>query len=390
MAPGHLLDHARSQIYAHPAYSTSFSSASNVDWEESSAATGTDITGVDMAGTATSATGDIAATTTTTAGTATGRPLTAGVYVPTHAFFDLDSEDLDLDTTRRHAVRLARAGVAGITTHGSNGEAAHLTPDERHAVTRATRDALDEAGLGSLPIIAGCGAQSTRETVALCRDAARAGADYALVLPPSYYKTLMTRDSLLDFFRDVATASPVPLVIYNFPGAAGGLDLDSDALVELAAHPHIAGVKLTCGNTGKLARVAAATNAVTPASPGSGFVVLGGSADFALQTLVVGGSGILAGLGNIAPRACVRLVQLYAAGNLAKAQKLQVPVAQADWVAIKGGVVGGKCGLVSHFGYGGYGRRPLPRPTPAEKSAFRSGFAELVAIENGLANESDS
>lgn len=314
----------------------------------------------------------------------TQRPLQPGVYVPTVCFFEETTEDLDVDTIARHAVRLAEAGVAGITTQGSNGEAVHLTHTERKIVTSVTRRALNEAGFMSMPIIVGCGTQSTRETIELCHDAAISGGDYALVLPPSYYKPMLKQESLIQFFEDVASASPIPILIYNYPGAVSGTDLDSDAVIKLASHPNIVGCKLTCGNTGKLNRIAAATHATTPSEYGSGFMCMGGSADFTLQMLVGGGSGVVCGLGNVVPKACIEIFNLYESGDLVKAKKLQEVVARGDWAAITGGIVGTKSGLQTHFGYGGFGRKPLSRPTKQEVDVYAEGFREIVSLENSL------
>jgi dihydrodipicolinate synthase/N-acetylneuraminate lyase len=332
-----------------------------------------------------------------------------GVYVPTLCFFDEATEDVDTETIARHAVRLARAGVAGLATQGSNGEAVHLTHEERQLVTITTRKALNEAGFEHMPIIVGCGSQSTRETIQLCREAWEAGGDYALVLPPSYYAPLFapSSETVVSFFTAVADASPIPLIIYNYPGAVNGLDLSSDTIIRLAAHPNIVGVKLTCGNTGKLNRVVAATRKMSSTSPTSttttttttttstttttpspptqpDFLVLAGSADFTVQSLAAGGHGILAGLANIAPRACVRTMALYEQGRLAEAQALQEVVARGDWTAIQGGVVGVKSGLQGWLGYGGYARSPLPRPSGEQARRWKEGFRELVLLEKSL------
>ena len=311
------------------------------------------------------------------------RPLRPGVYVPTLAFFKRN-EDLDLDTIRNHTVRLAKAGVAGIATQGSNGEAVHLTHQERNQVTRTTRKALSDQGFDSLPVIVGCGSQSTRETIELCREALSAGGDYALVLPPSYYKPSHKPNTIVEFFKDVAGASPIPIIIYNYPAAVAGIDLSSDVISELSKHPNIVGCKLTCGNTGKLARIAAATDAATPADAGSNFMCMGGSADFTLQTLIVGGSGVICGIGNVAPKACVKIIDLFAAGQLAEAKKLQAVVARGDWAAISGGIVGTKSALDTYFGYGGIARKPLPRVTDCEAADFGSDFKEIVDLETTL------
>ena len=312
------------------------------------------------------------------------RPLIPGVYVPTVTFFHPETEDLDLPTISKHAVRLAKAGVAGIATQGSNGEAVHLSRSERKQVTRTTRKALTEGGFDSMPIIVGCGAQSTREAIELCHEASAAGGDYALILPPSYYKAMFTPDSLIEFFNDVADASPIPILIYNYPAAVGGIDLSSDVISTLAKHANIAGCKLTCGNTGKLARIAAATDAASTTSNGSGFMCLGGSADFTLQTLVVGGSGVICGVGNVAPKACARIVDLYAAGKLQEARKLQAVVARGDWAAITGGIIGTKSGLETYYGYGGHARKPLPRVGKEQAAKYADAFKEIVELENSL------
>ncbi|KAI0421586.1 mitochondrial putative 4-hydroxy-2-oxoglutarate aldolase [Xylaria grammica] len=318
------------------------------------------------------------------------RPLVPGVYVPTLCFFDPETEDIDTDAIASHTVRLAQAGVTGIATQGSNGEAVHLTHSERELVTATTRSALDRAGFPHIPVIVGCGAQSVRETVEFCCEAAEAGGDYALVLPPSYYATLFapSSETILRYFTEVADASPIPIIIYNYPGAVNGLDLSSDLILSLAQHPGIVGVKLTCGNTGKLNRIASAVR--NTAAKGShdagkpGFLVLAGSADFTIQSLIAGGHGILAGLANIAPRACIRTVELYKEGKMAEAQRLQEVVSQGDWTAIRGGVVGVKSGLQSWMGYGGFTRRPLPRPTSEQSKAWKEGYRELMALEKTL------
>lgn len=316
------------------------------------------------------------------------RPLLPGVYVPTVCFFNSITEDLDTATIASHAVRLAKAGVTGITTQGSNGEAVHLTHSERQTVTSTTREALNTAGFSQLPVIVGCGAQSVRETIQYCQEAFAAGGDYALVLPPSYYAPLFAPSavSVVEFFISVADLSPIPLIIYNYPGAVSGMDLSSDLIIRLSTHSNIVGVKLTCGNTGKLNRIVSATKSdksqtLTSQPP---FVVLGGSADFTLQALIGGGHGILAGLANIAPKACIEIVRLYTEGRLIEAQEMQEIVARGDWAAIQGGIISTKSGMESWFGYGGYARSPLPRPTSEENTKWKDGFRELVALEKNL------
>lgn len=329
------------------------------------------------------------------------RPLTPGVYVPTPAFFHDDAtESLDLPTLSRHAVRLARAGVTGLAVQGSNGEAVHLTDAERAAVITATRAALDDAGFRTMPVIVGAGAQSTRQTIALCRQAAECGGDAVLVLPPGYYQGLFaaSEETVLGFFREVAAASPLPVLVYNFPGAVAGLDLSSDVLIRLGReNANIVGAKFTCGNTGKLGRVASAfkgskkklakegTNGSHHASPASSdFLCFAGSGDFLVPALTTGAAGAIGGIANVAPKAMVRLYEAFRDGRRDEAEKLQEIIARGDWAAIQSGIIGVKTCLQEYDGYGGWARKPLPRPEGEKREKIVAGFRELMELEQSL------
>ncbi|KAF7558770.1 hypothetical protein G7046_g5395 [Stylonectria norvegica] len=303
-------------------------------------------------------------------------PLSEGIYVPTVAFFTPE-DTIDVETTRAHATRLAQTAIAGLVTHGSNGEAVHLDHAERQLINRITRAALDAAGQHHIPVIAGCGAQSTRETIQLCVEAAESGASHTLVLPPAYYGGLLTTELVLQHFRVVADASPIPILIYNFPAACSGFDLSSDSILSLAKHANIVGVKLTCGNTGKMVRVVSGTK-------GTAFRTFGGSVDFTVQTLAVGGHGIIGGLANIAPRACVQVMQLWQEGRQEEAGRLQEIVANGDWGAIKGGFVAVKAALQRYYGYGGRPRMPCAFLEGKALESQLAEFSELVETEKKL------
>src|SRR5713226_10036470 len=109
-----------------------------------------------------------------------------GIYPPLPTFFDTQ-EELDLDIYQRHIARLAEHGITGYVVMGSNGEAVHLSSDERGQVIEAAR----QAGGPNAQIIAGCGEQSTRATMHNCEQAGRRGADVVLVLPPFHYNARM-------------------------------------------------------------------------------------------------------------------------------------------------------------------------------------------------------
>lgn len=310
--------------------------------------------------------------------------LRPGIYAPTVTLFDPETEDLDIPTIRRHAVRMAAAGLAGLVTMGSSGEAVHLSQEEKTVVTRETRSALDAAGHADVAIIVGCSAQSVRGTLELCRDAHLAGGDSVLLLPPSYYRYAMSDAAVSAYFLAVADRSPLPIVLYNYPGTVAGIDLDSDLLLDLSRHPNIIGTKFTCGNTGKLARVALDCGAASPASPGSGYMAFAGMADFLLQGLLVGGSGVIAGGANLAPKACVQVYNLFAEGRLAEAAQAQHRLSRGDWVLTKSAIPGTKSALQSYFGYGGYPRAPLQRLTEEDAKQVAEGIRDLMEWENSL------
>lgn len=287
-----------------------------------------------------------------------------GIYPPVPTFFNED-ESLDLATMRTHIERLREKGIVNIVALGSNGEAVHLDRDERRAVIGAIREAAGPEA----QILAGSGAQSTRETIALCALAAEAGADVALVLPPSHYGGKMGMAAQRAHFLAVADASPLPVMVYNMPANAAGVDLDAETVIALSAHPNIVGVKDSSGNVTKMAEIAAGAR--------EGFTVLAGSAGFLLPALVVGARGCIAALANVAPRECLQLVNLYEQGKLDEARALQARLIPVNTAVTSGyGVAGLKAALQFVAHYGGEPRRPLAPLGEGERVRLRSLLAQ--------------
>jgi len=105
--------------------------------------------------------------------------------------------------------------VDALVLSGSTAEAVLLSPSERQGILRAARDAAIDLGLDEYPLIAGISGQSTNESIRLAEEAKEAGADFGLLLPPSYWAKAVTKDVILDFYHDVADQSPVPVIVYN-------------------------------------------------------------------------------------------------------------------------------------------------------------------------------
>ena len=293
----------------------------------------------------------------------------AGIYPPVPTFFH-DDESLDLETLRIHIGRLRERGIVNFVALGSNGEAIHLDRDERRAVIATIR----EAAGAEAQVLAGAGGQSTRETIALCALAAEAGADVALVLPPSHYGGKMGMQVQRAHFQAVADASPLPLMIYNMPGNAAGIDLDAETIISLSAHPNIIGVKDSSGNVTKLAEVVAGAH--------EGFATLAGSAGFLLPALVVGATGAIAALANIAPRECLQLLDLYQQRKLEDARTLQARLIPVNTAVTSGyGVAGLKAALQFVAHYGGEPRRPLAPLGEGEHVRLRSLLAQADLLD---------
>ncbi|KAG8808184.1 hypothetical protein FRC17_004063 [Serendipita sp. 399] len=331
--------------------------------------------------------------------TTPSRPLRPGVWAPIPTFFLPNSQDLDIPTLKKHVIHIAHANI-GILLCGSMGEAHHLSPEERIIVITSAREALDSVGLTTTPIIAGTGAGSTRESIKLSKEAAQAGADYAIVIPSGYFAGAIANDraALKTFFKEVSEGSPIPVMIYNYPGASGGIDMDSDLIEEMAMeNPNICGVKLTCGNVGKLTRIAATVSIPSfekeypRKNKDAPFMVLGGFIDFLLPSLYANAHGAITGLANLYP---YTIAALWAASNatlptasghssdaaelLREAQQLQGVVARADRTIAVSGIAGTKWLMEKRYGYGGVCRRPL---SPLSNSAGETLLAHRHAID---------
>ncbi len=293
------------------------------------------------------------------------RELQGGIYPPLPTFFQ-ENEDLDLSILQRHIQRISMSGIAGYVVMGTNGEAVHLSRDERVQVIETARETAGEGAL----ILAGCGEQSTRATIANCLLAGGAGADIALILPPFYFKGRMNSVALLAHYRAVADDSPLPVVIYNMPDSAAGIDLDAATICALAEHPNIIGVKDSAGNMAKLAQISGQAP--------TRFHVFAGSAGYLLPALSVGAVGAVAALANIFPREVCRLQELFNLGQLEEARLLQARLAPANSaVTTIFSVPGLKAGLELLFGYGGRPRSPLQPLNEQERS-------RLAAVLNAV------
>lgn len=268
--------------------------------------------------------------------------------------FDPVTGEVDLVSFRANARWWLEQGVRGIVAAGSTGEAVFLDDDERRTLVEGLRSVVPDDRL----LVAGTGAESTRGTVQLTREAADAGADAVLVMPPAFFREAMTPDVLRIHFETVADASPVPVVLYQVPLRFGTLDLATGLIGALARHERIIGLK---DSRGDLELVAELVERCPP-----DFQVLVGSGAHLYASLELGAIGGILGVGNLLPGACASLVSAFGKGDHSLAGRLQERIGPVhSEVVSRFGVAGVKAGL-DHLGRVGGSPRPPLQPVAGE------------------------
>ncbi|KAK2629729.1 hypothetical protein QTJ16_000549 [Diplocarpon rosae] len=306
----------------------------------------------------------------------------SGVWAPAITFFNHADDTLDLAAQKTYDAYLSKSGLAGLVILGTNAEAFLLTREERSQLISTAREAVGP----SFPIMAGCGAHSTKQVLELVSDAARAGANYVLVLPPAYFGKATTPAVVEKFYDDIAANSTLPIVIYNFPAVCNGVDLDSEFITKLAGkHPKIVGVKLTCAQVGKITRLSAAL-------PASEFATFGGQSDFLIGGLAVGSAGCIAAFANVFPKSLSRIYNLYKEGRFEEALRLHQIAALAE-SPCKAGIASTKyaAAIASAKAAGIESaeeklkpRTPYSAASEDAKAQIREAMAEIAAIEASL------
>jgi 4-hydroxy-2-oxoglutarate aldolase len=287
-----------------------------------------------------------------------------GIYPPIITPFK--NGEVDYAGLTHNVGRWMATGLRGLLALGSNGEAAFVDEDEAERIVATVREGVPRDRV----LLVGTGRQSTRATIAATTRAAKAGADAVLVLTPFYFKSQMTQEALADHYRAVADASPVPVLLYNFTNVTG-LNMTPDAVAALAGHPNIAGLKDSNGDIGQVAGVVARV----PAD----FTVLVGAAATLHPAIVVGASGGIVAVANVAPEVCVRLYDLARAGKHDEARALQrrlTPLAHA--VTAGYGIAGLKVAMEIAGYAGGEVRSPLRPAKPEAREVLQRLLHELT------------
>jgi len=291
-----------------------------------------------------------------------------GIFAPVATLFDSDGE-LDLAKYRQNMEWYCDSPLDGVVVMGSNGEYASLDTDEKLRLIEAGTAAV----AGRKKVLVGTGVESTRGTIRLTRAAAEMGADYALVVTPYYYRPRYDRAAFVRHYQTVAEASPIPVLVYIMT-AYTGVDLPSAVVAELSQHPNIVGVKDSAGNAVKFAEMVAESD--------PDFAVLAGSANFLYPALCLGAAGGILALADVAPRECVEVRDLFAAGDHERARAAQFNLlAPNAAVTTRFGIAGLKSALEMVGLETSDPRPPMLPSTDEERTQIRSILerAEILA-----------
>jgi 4-hydroxy-2-oxoglutarate aldolase len=280
----------------------------------------------------------------------------AGIFAPIGTPFGED-EEVDLAALEFNMERYARSGILGYLALGSNGENKSLTEAEKESVL-----ATIVAGRAARQVvIAGATYEAQRDTERFFDAAAEIGADFGLLLSPSYFRKQMTDAVLHRYFTTVADRSPLPLLVYNAPGFSG-VALSPDLVGRLAGHPNIVGMKDSAGSG-----IEAFLQFESPS-----FHVLAGSANFLFPAMLAGSIGGTVSLANVFPEIALELFEAGAARDPVAGPACQERCRRLnDGISGRYGVPGVKAAMDLAGWRGGLPRRPLLPLVPEEVAELR-------------------
>lgn len=235
-----------------------------------------------------------------------------GIIPPVMTPMFPEDESVNIPELRNQVERIIQAGCHGIFPFGTNGEGYILSMKEKEEILEATIDQVK----GRIPIYAGTGCISTRDTVYMSERAEEMGADVLSIITPSF--GLASQKELYDHYVEVAKHVDIPIVLYNIPARTGNRLLP-ETVAKLAKDVDvIMGAKDSSGDLDNLMAYIDLTRDI-----GKDFAVLAGNDGNILPCLKAGGSGGVAGRANLYPKTIASIYDYFVAGELEKAQEAQ-------------------------------------------------------------------
>jgi 4-hydroxy-2-oxoglutarate aldolase len=232
-----------------------------------------------------------------------------GIFPPVITNFDAAGEIAPIPF-RENLRRWIETPIDGIVLFGSNGEGALLDEDEKTRLTSFARDVVP----AGFVLIGGASGESTRSTIRQTNQLAGAGADVVLIHPPAYFGPYISVAAMMDHFRAVADASPVPVLLYHIPKYTK-VTLEAGFVAELMRHPNVAGLK---DSSGDMKRFADFTNACERDCR-----LFVGNGALLYTALELGAAGGILGVANIAPDLCAEVVRHFREGRPQEAGRVQ-------------------------------------------------------------------
>jgi 4-hydroxy-tetrahydrodipicolinate synthase len=217
-------------------------------------------------------------------------------------------QSLDESTLRKLVRRQIEAGINFLVPCGTTGESPTLTRAEHLRVVEIT---VEEAK-GRVPVLGGAGGYNTHEVIELARELERIGVDGILSVTPYYNKP--TQEGLFQHYKAIATAVPLPIVVYSVQGRTG-VNVEPATLARLAQIENIVGVKEASGNISQMANV---IHEVPPS-----FAVLSGDDAITIPLIALGGRGIISVVSNEIPSEMAQLAQAALRGDFEPARQIQ-------------------------------------------------------------------
>jgi 4-hydroxy-tetrahydrodipicolinate synthase len=223
------------------------------------------------------------------------------------------SGSIDWDSLQRLVDWHVAEGTRGIVSVGTTGESSTVSVDEHCEIVRCTV----AAAAGRIPVIAGTGANSTREAIELTGAAKRLGADAALLVTPYYNKP--TQEGLYLHYRALAEAVDLPQILYNVPSRTA-CDLLPDTVCRLAEVPGIVGLKDATGNLDRARELIARVP--------QGFALYSGDDATAAEFMLAGGQGTISVTANIVPARLAAMCRAALAGQGELARSLDAELVE--------------------------------------------------------------
>jgi 4-hydroxy-2-oxoglutarate aldolase len=218
--------------------------------------------------------------------------------------------------------------------------------------------------------IVGAGQASVVATIDEIRKAAAAGADAVLVITPHYYRAAITQETLVDYYRAVADASPVPVLLYSMP-ALTGIKIEPQTIARLSEHPNIIGAK---DSSNDIAGFAETVKLCPP-----DFAVMTGNGTVLLDALRAGATGAILAVGCVVPETCLEIFRAFQEGDENRASELQArltPLATA--VTTRFGIGGLKAALDLAGYHGGAVRAPLRAPDETARAEIAALLKDVL------------